>query len=233
VGEISEDGVVLTALSSTGAFLVTCRRPGKAEDGSPAKNLKVCTARLLQLTLPRPLPHVLTFADPHKPHDPWIRHPGPSLPIGLPGFPAGLGAGHRQLRVFSRPEAGGQGPLAGAALDARRQRIPAHGHQHGARVRQERRIQRCVRFRRACVFVCVGGESYASERAGLWRRADNPALMETPPKHSPPGLGMRRTERWKVSETVAERRRGNAASLRVEYGVASAGGGRPVVTAVT
>ncbi|GLC40839.1 hypothetical protein PLESTM_001117500 [Pleodorina starrii] len=41
VGEIREDGVVLSALSSTGSFLVTCQRPGKAEDGSPAKNLKV------------------------------------------------------------------------------------------------------------------------------------------------------------------------------------------------
>ncbi|KAG2484504.1 hypothetical protein HYH03_016647 [Edaphochlamys debaryana] len=39
--EIAEPGVVLTALSSTGAFLVTCQRPGKAEDGSQAKNLKV------------------------------------------------------------------------------------------------------------------------------------------------------------------------------------------------
>ncbi|EFJ45878.1 eukaryotic translation initiation factor [Volvox carteri f. nagariensis] len=40
VTEVQEEGVVLSSLSNTGAFLVTCQRPGKAEDGSPAKNLK-------------------------------------------------------------------------------------------------------------------------------------------------------------------------------------------------
>ncbi len=39
---IPEEGVVLAGLSPTGAYLVTCTRPGgKAEDGSTAKNLKV------------------------------------------------------------------------------------------------------------------------------------------------------------------------------------------------
>lgn len=39
---IPEEGVVLAGLSPTGAYLVTCTRPGaKAEDGSAAKNLKV------------------------------------------------------------------------------------------------------------------------------------------------------------------------------------------------
>ncbi|GLI68138.1 hypothetical protein VaNZ11_012474 [Volvox africanus] len=41
VCEFAEEGVVLSDFSSTGAFLVTCQRPGKAADGSPAKNLKV------------------------------------------------------------------------------------------------------------------------------------------------------------------------------------------------
>ncbi|PNH08063.1 Eukaryotic translation initiation factor 2A [Tetrabaena socialis] len=41
VVELKEDGVVLSALSSTGAFLVTCQRPTKAGEGPPAQNLKV------------------------------------------------------------------------------------------------------------------------------------------------------------------------------------------------
>ncbi|KAG2430016.1 hypothetical protein HYH02_013844 [Chlamydomonas schloesseri] len=38
---LPEDAVVLSAFSSTGAYLVTAQRPGKAQDGSLSKNLKV------------------------------------------------------------------------------------------------------------------------------------------------------------------------------------------------
>lgn len=41
VGEVAEEGVAFAALSPTNAFLVTCQRPTKVEDGKLPKNLKV------------------------------------------------------------------------------------------------------------------------------------------------------------------------------------------------